>query len=140
MYLGIEIGGTKLQLGVGLGDGSPLVELQRATINPAAGATAILTSIESMSRGLIDRYHPKAIGIGFGGPVDAKTGRTINDQSMSKVGTIFRWRSWSHRQLDTADGGTNDADTAGLAEALFGAGRGKRVVFYITVGSGVAVR
>ena len=28
MYLGIEIGGTKLQLAVGPGDGSPLIDFQ----------------------------------------------------------------------------------------------------------------
>ena len=30
MYLGIEIGGTKLQLAVGPGDGSPFVDFRRA--------------------------------------------------------------------------------------------------------------
>src|SRR5262249_26165058 len=31
----------------------------------------------------------------------------------------------------------NDADVAGLAEALFGAGKGLSPVFYVTVGSGI---
>jgi glucokinase len=31
----------------------------------------------------------------------------------------------------------NDCDVAGLAEAHFGAGRGNRVVFYVTVGTGI---
>src|SRR5262249_22718070 len=31
----------------------------------------------------------------------------------------------------------NDADVAGLAEALFGAGKGLSPIFYITVGSGI---
>src|SRR5207244_6931284 len=31
----------------------------------------------------------------------------------------------------------NDADVAGLAEALFGAGKGFSPVFYITIGSGI---
>ena len=31
----------------------------------------------------------------------------------------------------------NDADVAGLAEALFGAGRGLSPIFYMTVGSGI---
>ena len=35
MFLGIEIGGTKLQLGVGGGDGSPLVAFERFTVDPA---------------------------------------------------------------------------------------------------------
>ena len=31
----------------------------------------------------------------------------------------------------------NDADVAGLAEALFGAGKGLSPIFYITVGTGI---
>ena len=31
----------------------------------------------------------------------------------------------------------NDADVAGLAEALFGAGKGMSPVFYMTIGSGI---
>src|SRR5205823_961661 len=31
----------------------------------------------------------------------------------------------------------NDADVAGLAEALFGAGRGFSPIFYLTIGSGI---
>ena len=50
MYLGIEIGGTKLQLGIGLGDGSPLVELQRTNIDPAAAATGILAAIKTIGQ------------------------------------------------------------------------------------------
>ncbi len=34
MLLGIEIGGTKLQLGVGAGEGPPLLDLQRLAVQP----------------------------------------------------------------------------------------------------------
>ena len=40
MFLGIEIGGTKLQLGIGSGDGPPLVELRRADIRSEEGLAA----------------------------------------------------------------------------------------------------
>ena len=40
MYLGIEIGGTKLQLGLGPGDGT-LAGLWRGTVHIAAGADGI---------------------------------------------------------------------------------------------------
>ena len=53
-YLGIEIGGTKLQLAVGHGDGSPLVDFRRAEIRREAGAGGILRQIETLGRELID--------------------------------------------------------------------------------------
>ena len=44
MFLGIEIGGTKLQLGVGHGDGV-ITALWRGTVNPAEGSEGIRQQI-----------------------------------------------------------------------------------------------
>ncbi len=65
MFLGIEIGGTKLQLGVGRGDGT-LVALERYEVRPNEGAEGILGQIEAAARGLIARHGISAIGIGGG--------------------------------------------------------------------------
>ena len=136
MYLGIEIGGTKLQLAVGLGDGSPPVEFQRLDVRCEEGAGRILRQIDAVGRGLIARHQPRAIGIGFGGPVDAESGRTITSHQVEGW-TDFALVDWCRETFGLPVGLSNDADAAGLAEALFGAGRGHRVVFYITVGSGI---
>src|SRR5713101_2815474 len=79
-YLGIEIGGTKLQLGVGPGDGT-LAGLWRGTVDPAAGADGIRRQItaavpELLAKAGIERSQLKGVGIGFGGPVDDAT-RTV---------------------------------------------------------------
>ena len=67
MYLGIEIGGTKLQFGVGLGEGPPLKMLRRIDVEPEHGAAGIRRQIEEIGRTLIQEYEVKALGIGFGG-------------------------------------------------------------------------
>ncbi len=136
MYLGIEIGGTKLQLAIGPGDGSPLVDFRRAEIRLEDGAGGILRQIETMGREMIERHQPRAIGIGFGGPIDAETGRTITSHQVEGW-TDFALVDWCRETFGLPAALSNDADAAGLAEALFGAGRGHRVVFYITVGSGI---
>ena len=136
MYLGIEIGGTKLQLGIGTGYGPPLVELRRADIRAQDGAGGILRQIETIGRELISRHHPMAVGIGFGGPVDATEGRTITSHQVEGW-TDFPLAAWGRETFGLPAALSNDGDAAGLAEALFGAGRGKRIVFYITVGSGI---
>ncbi len=136
MYLGIEIGGTKLQLAIGTGDGSPLVELVRTDIHREDGAGGILRHIETIGRALIARHHPTAVGIGFGGPVDAEAGRTITSHQIEGW-TDFALTEWCLETFGLPAALSNDADAAGLAEALFGAGRGHRVVFYITIGSGI---
>jgi glucokinase len=76
MYLGIEIGGTKLQLGVGAGDGE-LIAVERFDVQAKLGAAAILDQIEKAGRVLIALYKPSAVGIGFGGPVDSRAGVVI---------------------------------------------------------------
>jgi glucokinase len=136
MFLGIEIGGTKLQLAIGAGDGTPLVEFTRAEIHREDEAGGILRQIETIGRDLIARHRPTAIGIGFGGPVDADEGRTITSHQVEGWAD-FALAAWCRETFGVPAAIANDADSAGLAEALFGAGRGHRVVFYITVGSGI---
>ena len=136
MFIGIEIGGTKLQLGVGRGDGSSLAALERFTVEPQRGAAGILRQIESAAPALIQRYGVGAIGCGFGGPVDVVAGRTIKSHQIEGWDD-FPLKSWLEQSLGLPAAVGNDCDVAALAEARYGAGRGKRVVFYVTVGTGI---
>ncbi len=140
MYLGIEIGGTKLQLGVGLGDGT-LLDFTRLPVEVAAGAEGIRRRILEAAPRLIDaaqaRGRPiQGIGYGFGGPVDDATRRVLKSHQVEGW-SDFPLAEWTeeHLKLPTVLG--NDCDAAGLAEALFGAGKGLSPIFYITIGSGI---
>lgn len=140
MFLGIEIGGTKLQIGVGRGDGT-LVYLWRGQVLPRAGAAGIRRQIRQatpkiLAAAKLTRSDIRGVGIGFGGPVDDATG------SILKSHQIAGWEgfplvAWLQKSLRWPVALGNDADVAGLAEALFGAGRGASAIFYITVGSGI---
>jgi glucokinase len=136
MFLGIEIGGTKLQLGVGRGDGSPLAALERLDVEPAQSAGGILRQIEAAAGPLIRQHGVRAIGCGFGGPVDRASGRAIKSHQIGGWDD-FPLADWLTRTFSLPAAMGNDCDVAGLAEARFGAGRGKRVVFYVTVGTGI---
>ncbi len=76
-FLGIEIGGTKLQVGVGEGSGPPLLALRRTEVQPEKGAEGIRAQIAELAAPLIAEYRPEAAGIAFGGPLDARAGRTL---------------------------------------------------------------
>jgi glucokinase len=136
MFLGIEIGATKLQLGIGHGDGGPLVALERLDVDPPRGAAGIRQQIECVGRPLIERYQVTAIGIGFGGPVDAAAGRTIHSHQIDGWDD-FPLADWMRQTFSLPTILGNDSDTAGMAEARFGGGRGRRIVFYFNVGSGI---
>jgi|SRR5579883_374182 len=140
MFLGIEIGGTKLQLGLGHGDGR-ILALWRGTVNPAEGGEGIRKQIvaavpELLAKGAVDRGQLRGVGIGFGGPTDDATRTVIKSHQ------ILGWDGFPLADLVSDLVGVpavlcNDADTAGLGEALFGAGKGLSPIFYITIGSGI---
>jgi len=140
MFLGVEIGGTKLQLGLGRGDGQ-LLALWRGAVDAAAGGEGIRRQIvaavpELLAKAGIDRGQLRGVGVGFGGPTDDAT------QTVIKSHHIAGWHgfplaAWLTELLGLPTVICNDADVAGLAEVLFGAGKGLSPVFYITVGTGI---
>jgi glucokinase len=110
--------------------------LERLDVLPARGAAGILRQIEAAAGPLIQRYDVRAIGCGFGGPVDRQRGRAINSHQVDGW-EDFPLADWLSRSFGLPAVIGNDCDVASLAEAHFGAGRGKRVVFYVTVGTGI---
>jgi len=136
MFLGIEIGGTKLQLGVGSGEGGELASIVRHDVDPQGGAAGILEQIERAGAALIQKHPIERIGFGFGGPVDSAVGvATKSHQVPGWDG--FPLVRWCRESLGKPAVIGNDCDVAALAEARYGAGCGAGSVFYITVGTGI---
>ena len=140
MYLGIEIGGTKLQLGLGPGDGT-ILAIARRPVDVGRGPDGIREQILETVPALLSQcpVPPSAlqgVGIGFGGPVDDTTHRIIKSHQIAGWDD-FPLAEWLGNFLHLPAVLGNDADVAGLAEALFGAGRGMSPVFYMTIGSGI---
>jgi glucokinase len=140
VYLGIEIGGTKLQLGIGPDDGK-LRGLWRGTVDVAAGPEGIRRQIvaavpELLAKANIERGDLRGVGIGFGGPVD-DAAHTVVKSHQIEGWDNFPLAEWIAEVVGLPAVLGNDADVAGLAEALHGAGKGLSPIFYITIGSGI---
>src|SRR5439155_18024479 len=126
VFLGIEIGGTKLQLGIGPGDGT-LAGLWRGAVDVAAGPEGIRRQItaavpELLTKSRLDRSQIKGVGIGFGGPVDDQT-RTIIKSHQIEGWDDFRRADWTTQITGRPAVLGNEGDRAGLAEAPVGAGK-----------------
>ena len=141
LFLGIEIGGTKLQMGLGQGDGT-ILALERRSVNPGHGAVGVLAGISEGVAVLLERTGTArrsiaAIGIGFGGPVDAAKG-VVTRSHQVEGWESFPLAAWVRDHLGVSRVLLqNDADTAGLGEARFGAGAGLSPILYVTIGSGI---
>lgn len=133
--LGIEIGGTKLQLV--LGDERGCIDRRvRLAVEPALGAAGIQRQIEQALPELLGDTTLDAAGVGFGGPVDWRTGQICRSHQIEGW-SGFALGYWVRRLTDAPVAVDNDANVAALGEAIRGAGAGLNPVFYVTLGSGV---
>ena len=123
MFLGIEIGGTKLQLGLGEGDGI-LRGVWRGQIDVILGADGIRRQIQAavpelLSQASVQKHQLRGVGIGFGGPVDDTAQATIKSHHVEGWDQ-FPLAGWMQDRFGWPTVMGNDADVAGLAEALVG--------------------
>ena len=132
--LAIDIGGTKLSLGVFKGD--ELIERASAGTDRTGGPRWMLHAIEKIASPWIDRYEIKSGGIGFGGPVNFGLQRVICSTHVEGwadfdlVGTV-KERLGVECVID------RDTMVGALGEGYYGAGIGVRPLFYMTVSTGI---
>lgn len=134
-FLGLEIGGTKLQVVAGEAAGSILAR-QRIEIAREAGALAIRSQLAGLIPQLAEEFAPRAVGIGFGGPVDRCSG-TICCSHHVEGWNGFGMCEWVRSLAEAPTVLENDANVACLGEARVGAGVGFDPVLYVTLGSGI---
>lgn len=136
MFLGIEIGGTKLQLGVAETASSPILRLVRKDVDSRQGHVGIVDQIRVTGGSLLSEFSIDRIGIGFGGPVDAARGRVIKSHHVNGW-EDFDLGAFSREVFSLPASIDNDCNVSALAEATAGAGAHEERVFYVTVGTGI---
>src|SRR5271154_97819 len=138
--LGVDIGGTKVAAGLVDAGGAILFQTRVPMIandSAEAGFGCLVNAVNAVFAARPDvRSSLAGIGICSPGPLDPRTGIVINPPNLScwrnfpldaEVQRVFGVRA----RID------NDANAAGLAEAIWGAGVGYRDVFYATLGTGI---
>lgn len=149
-YLGIEIGGTKLQSAV-VDDSGRVLREHEASVRPEEGAAGIRAALATQIATLIGGPRGGAgagaaadaggcitgVGVGFGGPVDRASGVVAASFHVEGWGG-FPLAAWISEQADGLPVALeNDTNAAALAEATCGAGRGANPLLYSNVGSGI---
>jgi fructokinase len=130
--IGIDLGGTKIEIVVLAPDGS---EALRRRIATPSGYPATLDAITALVRAAeADLDVSASVGIGIPGVISPATGRIKNANSVVLNGHAFD--ADISRLLDREVRVENDANCFALSEATDGAGAGHEVVFGVILGTG----
>lgn len=132
--LGIDIGGSGIKGGVVDLDSGELVGARERRETPRPATPADVAATVAVVAGAFDLEGP--CGVAFPGPVLDGVAHTGVNLGANWPGTSLRDVLGPHLPAPVAY--LNDADAAGLAEARYGAGRGRRgLVAVVTFGTGI---
>ncbi|MCC5613716.1 ROK family protein [Nostoc sp. CHAB 5836] len=136
LILALDFGGTKLAAAL-VNVGSRKWLRYERRLSPAnADASTDLEIMRSLIYSLLQDTKPAAIGVSFGGPVDASTGTVRLSHHVAGWENIAL-KGLLEEEFGVPVGVDNDANVAALGEHRFGAGQGYDSLFYITVSTGV---
>ena len=134
---GIDIGGTKIAVALETHAGAKAAA-RRFPTGVALGPVRILENISRALDEMLTETGARltAIGIGCPGPIDIERGLVLSPSNLPDwidfpIVALIKERFGVPVLLD------NDANAAALGEYFYGAGRGFKDVFYVTISTGI---
>jgi len=134
LRIGIDLGGTKTEIGVLSPDGGFL--LRERVPTPRSSYEGMVQTIRDLVLGAEQRLGAQgSVGIAIPGAISPATGLVKNANSTALIGHPF------DQDMEAALGRpvrvANDANCFALSEAVDGAGQGKHCVFGVIAGTGL---
>lgn len=138
-YIGVDLGGTNIVVGLIDEDGKIIKSLNRPT-EKERGVEPIFDDIFDMCNELINEFkldntNLKGVGIGIPGTIDDKNGVIVYSNNI-KINN-FNVREYAKGKLDYEIRMANDADCAALGEVAAGSAKGCSNAIVVTLGTGV---
>ena len=136
MYrIGIDIGGTQLRIAL-LDDSYKIVEVFKTandrTLDAEQNCAPLVAWIRAKQEACVEIA---GIGIGSPGPLDLRAGKVLNPPNL--VGwDNFEIVKYFNEQCGLPTYLNNDANVAGLSEALLGGGKGHESVIFVGLSTG----
>jgi len=133
--IGIDLGGTKIE-GIALDDQGEERFRKRVPTEQEHGYEHILDNVKKLYDALVSEIDgaPHTLGIGTPGAISHNTGLLKNSNTVcmleKPVGTDLERLLGHPMEIQ------NDANCFAMAEAMFGAGKGKNLVFGVIMGTG----
>lgn len=139
LYLGIDIGGTKIQASLAEESGAIIAREKTATPREG-GPEQVVATLEKVIDKVLKQANTVAdaltgIGVAVPGVADPKTGRVVVTPNMNLTGVALGSHLENHFRVPVALG--NDCNLGALGEAWLGSGRQASSVVAIMVGTGI---
>lgn len=131
--VGVDIGGTKIAVGVLSPDGELVAQSRKST--PVRDSDAVLEVIVELISSFQHEYELEAVGIGVAGLVDETRSRVIVAPNLGWVEEPLRVEVERSVGIPTII--ENDANAAVWGEYIHGAGRNRDDLVLVTVGTGI---
>ncbi len=140
LYLGIDLGGTKIAAGV-VSVGGEVRGFARAATPAREGVEVVVRAMAGVAREAargagVSVKRLAGGGVGAPGPIDSVAGLVVSSPNLPGWRDVALGRLLG-RSLGLKLSLENDANLAGLAEYRFGAGRGCSPLYYLTVSTGI---
>lgn len=132
-FFGVDIGGTNIRIGV-MDENHQLIKIIKKSSKDIKSNEDLINKIVELYNE-VSEYPCSALGIGVCGPCNVSEGYAYFIPNMNLVDVHFTDKLKEYINCPIYIG--NDANVAGLCEALMGAGKGKSIVQYITISTGV---
>ncbi|MBU0570680.1 MAG: ROK family protein [Candidatus Omnitrophica bacterium] len=140
LIIGVDIGGTKIAAGLISDNG----DLKRSVVVPTLAEGGFKVSLKQVFAAIggilsmdgINRRSVKGIGICAPGPLDPTRGIVFNPPNLpgwKNIDIVSRVK----RKFKIDARLENDANAAAMAEMVWGAARGHKDIFYVTVSTGI---
>lgn len=134
-YIGIDLGGTNVRVAK-IDESGNIIQDIKSPSFAKEGPEKVVSNIIDMIYKIDDYQNCKGIGIGVPGPVDTYKG--VMTMSTNLPGfTLYPIAKIISEKFNLPVFLDNDANVAGLAEALVGSGKGNPIVYYITHSTGI---
>ncbi|MFR5600630.1 MAG: ROK family protein, partial [Holdemania filiformis] len=134
-YLGIDLGGTNVRVAKVTRDGIVLAEVKRPSL-AQEGPRRVMDNMMEMIREITGYTECEGNGVGVPGPVDTINGKMLMATNLPGF-ELYPIAAELTQNFNMPAYVDNDANVAGLAEALVGAGKGLPVVYYVTISTGI---
>lgn len=138
LYLGLDLGGTKVAVGLVTSNGEVLSRAQALTADLRANGDP-LANIIHLARGVLAPARGaglRGVGVALPGPTDRDSLRLLAAPTIPEIEGVALGPAFE-AAFGCPAAGDNDANGAALAESRFGAGAGSRQVVYFTISTGI---